>query len=206
MQQEIESLESLNDQEEKRKAIKKAEYVQLAKQNLAKLQNICSEAGITDLHYENVKFTDVEADLNLKHVTFKENGKFMWVPIDLEVVEQGHKTGLYGMEKDLESQLTSAEKSLIDQFIQSQQQRISRFVPLPTFTFQYLAKDYKTALEIPSKVIETLQKLNYDILDPNELEKFLIESIKNGDIPFFTKKGDVIYYETTEIVIAKRRQ
>ncbi|MBS4163351.1 hypothetical protein PRO82_000652 [Candidatus Protochlamydia amoebophila] len=93
------------------------------------MQNICSEAGITDLHYENVKFTDVEADLNLKHVTFKENGKFMWVPIDLEVVEQGHKTGLYGTEKGLESQLTSAEKSLIDQFIQSQQQRISRFVP-----------------------------------------------------------------------------
>lgn len=210
VEKELADLQSKDDQQGLQRAWKKKENLKIARNNLERLESICFQAGITDLHHQNVKLTGIEADKYLRHFTFKEEGDYKWVPIDLEIVEQGHITGLYERSNEADechARLTEAEKDLIDQFTQSQEKRLSRFVPIPTATFQELMIDLQAVESIPLKVVNALQETwKCEILELEKLKRLLFESIKNGDIPFFTKRGEFIYYETTEITVAKIRK
>ena len=84
--------------------------------------------------------------------------------------------------------------------------RLSRFVPISTATFMGHMRDYKEINKLPQLVCDTLRiKMNCDINEP-ELRKLVLEDINRGDVPYFTKRGEQIYYGMSDIVVAKIKE
>lgn len=176
---------------------------------LERLHAVCKYAGISDLHGENVRFTGITREgKTFELITEgKYAGHFSIIPIDLEVVEKGDETGLMGQFANLkESSLTSQEKLLIDQFSVAQFDRISRVVPVPTAVLMNLLLDPEGIEKIPLTVCEALKSAKYEIVDEIGLMKTLASDVERRDIPYFTRKGENLFYGMTEIVIATRKE
>lgn len=149
--------------------------------NLERLQNVCKKIGVTDLHFEN----------------FILKNDMMLVLIDLEVIDPRMKqqTGLYPRDKEPKLTLLSEkEEELITKFNQDQKNKTCRITLVDTKVF----KDnihYLTRIKLIAQEISTLliKNLNCEILQLN-LENFVLQDGKNGDIPIFTLKDEVIYY------------
>ncbi|CCB85687.1 putative uncharacterized protein [Parachlamydia acanthamoebae UV-7] len=168
-----------------------------AEENLIRLEQICSRAGITDLHMENVLLT--------------RDGQ--WVPIDLEVVEPGHATGLLSSQasKDpkFSPELKQDEIMLIDKFLDQQEKRVSRYVIVATASFIQASTDPSTIEPMAQEVLETLSKNNEFKLtvDPKQFIKQFSACMEKGDVPFFTKNSDAICFGhfAEENIIAIRK-
>lgn len=193
--------------------LKKMKALEVFEKNLARLQAICQYAGITDLHGENVRLTGIKTDITQKRITeleesgsFTEGKQFQIVPIDLEVVKVGNETGLFGKSGSPQSEvLSSREKEIIDRFLEAQEGRISRFVPIPTAKFVECMWNRESMNDLIDFLWKQLQSLeNCDIIiDKTTLFELISNDISRGDIPYFTKQRENIYYGVAAVVIAE---
>ena len=154
--------------------------------SLARLESVCKAIGLTDLHRANVKFTEKE----------------MIVPIDLEAIQLGEETLLYGNASTIPTQLSKSEQDYIKDFNLSIKHVNSRYVPISTSIFI----DFDHHLIGPKKVVKSIQealKKDFTVqLSSEELENLLTTDRSNGDIAYLTQKDGYLYYGSSGAVLA----
>ena len=116
-------------------------------------------------------------------------------------------TGLFGKRNSPPTILSDSEKEVIDRFIEAQKGRISRFIPISTADFIEHILDYQKIKVLPELIYNELQSsVKCDIIINKDAFNELIMSILRGDIPYFTKREENIYYGILDTVIAKIKE
>jgi hypothetical protein len=162
------------------------EKFETATANLHRLQTICKKIGVTDLHMENV-------------ILVNQN---KWVPIDHEVINSGHITGLYGENNEPEPlAMTPAEDTFIKAFNDAQFNRQARTVPVSTAVLT-TNSDFEGAKEITKSLNIAFRKEKFTVLPSSSsfsLEKLIDDDIRNGDISLFSEKEGILYYDSDQM-------
>lgn len=161
------------------------EVKQAIKRRGLRLEAVCREMGISDLHREN----------------FIIRGQYI-VPIDLENLQPGQGTGLYDQATPIpeELQLSREEKALIETFSREARETEFRLVPIGTGILEGM-KDNPDKLEkaFEEVVMQTFSKGDIRLsIDRTEFKHLILTDLMNNDIPYFIQRGDNILYLTKE--------
>lgn len=156
---------------------------QILHQKLLRLESICSNLGLSDLHLSNLVFT------NLK----QENPAI--VPIDLESIQSNSETGLFDEKPMNLPNLTETENNLLKDFKKEIDNIPFRFVPIPTSHFlgglTRCGSFIRLALEIQQSI---LNKDYQFVMKREELEWLVLNDLLHNDVPFLTECHSTIYY------------
>lgn len=148
------------------------------------MESILRRINISDLHGENVIFREVNGDPEV-------------VPIDLESIQEGFPTGLFGQKMPALQPLSKEGMKLISDFKDSVIPNCQfRVVPLATQKFMNAKSNYKTVPSLAKEIIG-LKKYFFNI-NPSELEDLILGDIINSDIPFLTEFEGKLYYGVPE--------
>ena len=155
-----------------------------AKGNLLRLEQISRAIGLTDLHRENVILKGNE-----------------WVPIDLEVIQEGAEaTGLYEGKPPTFDKLTGQEQALVEQFKAFTKSLSIRFVPLDTANLISNSVSYEGHKETTKNLFEYLEKSPLKpSLDAGSVDALIQEDHRNGDVPIFINNGGAIYLSGSKV-------
>ena len=144
------------------------------------MDSVLRGVSISDLHGENVIFREVKGEPEI-------------VPIDLESVQEGSPTGLYGEKQPELLSLKTGEIKLIGDFNREVIPNCRfRFVPLPTHRFLNALSNYDLVMPLALEIIK-MKKYNFKV-KLSKLEDLILEDIINRDVPFLTEYKGVLYY------------
>ena len=105
--------------------------------------------------------------------------------------------------------LTPEEESLIAEFNGRIHSIPYRFLVFSTQSLAGQVMDYKNSFKLANKIIKQLEKDGFTIMTtPQQLTEKILFDMLNFDIPYFTKRGDELYYGTIHegSCIAKARK
>ncbi len=179
-----EAIKSLSNSLEKKRL-----YTQLLR-----LESVCKFLDISDLHLENLIFTNLG-----------ENNSQI-VPIDLESIQPGNATGLFTRDPEIPS-LTEAERSLLEKCKQDIGKVPVRFVPIPTSHFLAGLTRCDSFIAMAEFVEQSIQRKNYKLSIPqDELEWLVLNDFLHNDVPYLREYKSQIYYgeQIEGNVIARR--
>ena len=152
--------------------------------NIEYLNTVCSLIGLTDLHTENVILQDN-----------------MYYLIDLEVLDHGKATGLYGMTSKgpiNKSLLNKAAMNLINDFNKRSKELMIRYLPIDTnLLTEYLLG--KNGVSIDTLIHVFFKDKRSRKVDRSDLIFYLKKCYKKKIVPYFViEKGIISYYNFTK--------
>lgn len=156
---------------------------------LNRLESICRDLDISDLHMPNLIFENMES----------ENPCI--VPIDLESIQQGNRTGLFerfdgNYMKKIPS-LKTRERALVDICKQEIKKIPSRAVLIDTGDFLGAISIVEGFVRITSQLMAVIQTKNWRLVaDKPVLEWLILKDFLNGDVPYLTEYNSKLYYGT----------
>ena len=154
--------------------------LQEAQNTLNRLDAILTSMEISDLHHQNVK------------IQFINSISILIVPIDLEN-RQKAPTQLEGDPKAIN--LTAPELELIRVANLQLNRMPIRYLPVKTNILALLFHDYSSIDTLVNKINEGLTSDQVQVTMPlEELKIYVLISILNSDIPYFTEYLGKVYY------------
>lgn len=155
-----------------------------AQKYLDRMDAILTKMGISDLHRENIKVKYLQAhdkDVEL-------------IPIDLENWQKGQPSQLGGHPKKVI--LSSQEEQLINNFFEPIARTVScRYLPLSTHVMAGLIGDYRSCEKLTTMLLTQFERDKFSIImRPQDLQRLILISILNRDVPYFAELNNVLYY------------
>ena len=174
------------------------EASETVKQNLrlklSRLEQVAKAIGLSDLHGENVIFTNLKKDTHSgKFVIISPAREIDIVPIDLESIQKDSATGLIEKNADVDiKSFNLEEQTLIDNFKNSLVKIPFRLVPLKTTEFIQYIGDPEQIEDVKELVIQKLTSLELNFTQ-NDVEIFIEKCFEGKEVPFFTQIGKQLY-------------
>lgn len=164
------------------------------------LDNIFKKINLTDLNPANIIVSDQNAII---------------YPIDLEAFDKNETPSGFDLiinkiknetneieltTKEIENQKDDEEiNKLIEKFNFIKEKIVKRYVPISTTTIQEKLFYSDGPQQLSKELKKELTKQNFKIkVGLNDLENFLSEDRKQGDVPYFTLVEDIVYYGLPE--------
>ena len=148
------------------------------------MESVLRRINISDLHGENVILREVGSEPEI-------------VPIDLESIQEGFPTGLYGNKKPNLQPIKEKERLLIEKFNKEVVPNCRiRVVIIPTSEFLEVFVDYNL-VPVVAKKIMGIKKYSFH-LNSSKLEDLILKDLINYDVPFLTEYKGVLYYGLSE--------
>ena len=175
-----------------------SENIQLLLQHkLKRLDQICQYLKISDLHRQNIIFRG----LDTLHPEI--------IPIDLESIQELGEPGLYNTPPREREKVNSDEEKLLREFQETYLYPRSipvRLVLLNTTDLKEGLSNFRLCQNLSLAIHKEMEKLGYRIprkerelesaaLERQKIEKMLLRSFINNDVPYLTEYRDKLYYE-----------
>ena len=146
-------------------------------EKLQRLETVCRALNLSDLHPENLIFTDDEV-----------------IPIDLESIQLHHATGLYERPGSVPP-LSARERELIETTQKSLRDIPYRFVPISTSSFIGGLTRCDSFIDLAKVVCEEVHRQGYALMvAKEELEWYILCDFIHNDVPYFTEYRSMIYF------------
>lgn len=159
---------------------------------LMRLESICRRINLSDLHQDNVIFSEMGTE------------RARIVPIDLESIQRNAPTGLYRKGPELPD-LSEQERELLERFNREILDTPIRLVIISTSRLEAALRKCDSHIELAKDMMEQLSDCIIEAT-LGRLEELILKDILQNDIPYLEERGAKVYYVgvSERHVIARR--